>query len=109
MEFIMMINDMHPSLVKDKDMMNDMVLRSCKVISMKVMPDNVMQVMVTVLLLDGGSEEMLLKWNLMDNRGMAIYKILMEALCAKKDVKIGTVGKVGPLDRDYINYVELSM
>ncbi|EQB99655.1 Cro/Cl family transcriptional regulator [Photorhabdus temperata] len=104
-----MINDMHPSLIKEKDMVDDMLLRSCKIICMRVMPDKAMQVMVTVLLHDGVSEEMLLKWNLMDNRGMAIYKVLMEALCAKKDVKIGTVGKIGPLGCDYINCVEISM
>ncbi|MQL48440.1 Cro/Cl family transcriptional regulator [Photorhabdus khanii] len=104
-----MINDMHPSLIKDKDMVEDMLLRSCKIICMRVMPDKAMQVMVTVLLHNGVSEEMLLKWNLMDNRGMAIYKVLMETLLAKKDVKIGTVGKVGPLGCDYINCVEISM
>ncbi|ETS29438.1 Cro/Cl family transcriptional regulator [Photorhabdus temperata] len=104
-----MINDMHPSLIKDKDMVDDMLLRGCKIICMRVMPDKAMQVMVTVLFHGGVSEEMLLKWNLMDNRGMAIYKVLMEALCAKKDVKIGIVGKVGPLGCDYINCVEISM
>ncbi|MCT8352522.1 MULTISPECIES: Cro/Cl family transcriptional regulator [Photorhabdus] len=104
-----MINDMHPSLIKDTNIVDDVMLRSCKIIAMKVMPDKVMQVMVTVLMHDGTCEEMLLKWNLLDNRGMAIYKVLMEALCAKKDVKIGTVGKVGPLGCDYINCVEISM